>query len=327
MVVVTGAVIVATTGMNGVAAAATEVGEIPTTIPGSICLDDAAFVQAGIAGPPSYTVPAGGGILTSWKHRASPNAATLQLKVFRLVSGQTYKVVAASPIEALDPGQPKSFALNPGLKVAGGDLIGLYIPPGSVIACDFFDANAANSILYGSGNTPTNSDQSFTGPVINYRMNVSALLEPDADGDGAGDETQDKCPTDATTTGACPAGPAVDKSAPVGLASFKASYKLRTALKKGITGEVSSNEAGKITGSGETKLRKRKRASAAKATVVASGSSTLSSAGKVKMTLVFTKSARRKLKKLKRVKLTLRFSVADASGNKSSLVGRATLER
>ena len=36
------------------------------------------------------------------------------------------------------------------------------------------------------------------------QLNVSAILEPDADGDGFGDETQDQCPTDASTQGPCP---------------------------------------------------------------------------------------------------------------------------
>jgi hypothetical protein len=39
---------------------------------------------------------------------------------------------------------------------------------------------------------------------------VQAVMEPDADGDGFGDETQDGCPTQATTQGACDtAGPGV----------------------------------------------------------------------------------------------------------------------
>jgi hypothetical protein len=36
---------------------------------------------------------------------------------------------------------------------------------------------------------------------------VAATIEPDADGDGFGDETQDKCPTQATTQGACDVTP------------------------------------------------------------------------------------------------------------------------
>jgi hypothetical protein len=33
---------------------------------------------------------------------------------------------------------------------------------------------------------------------------INATIEPDADGDGFGDETQDQCPADSTTQGACP---------------------------------------------------------------------------------------------------------------------------
>jgi hypothetical protein len=36
------------------------------------------------------------------------------------------------------------------------------------------------------------------------RINIAAAVEPDADADGYGDETQDACPTDASTHEACP---------------------------------------------------------------------------------------------------------------------------
>src|SRR5262249_49078219 len=69
---------------------------------------------------------------------------------------------------------------------------------------------------------------------------VSAVIEPDADHDGFGDETQDQCPTQATTQGPC------DTAAPA-LSSFKvsngkASYSLSEAgtvkltLSKATTG-------------------------------------------------------------------------------------------
>jgi ribosomal protein S8E len=38
-------------------------------------------------------------------------------------------------------------------------------------------------------------------------VNLSAVLEPDADGDGYGDVTQDLCPTNAATHDACPTQP------------------------------------------------------------------------------------------------------------------------
>jgi hypothetical protein len=37
---------------------------------------------------------------------------------------------------------------------------------------------------------------------------VNADVEPDADRDGFGDETQDQCPTNASTQGSCPPAPA-----------------------------------------------------------------------------------------------------------------------
>jgi hypothetical protein len=38
------------------------------------------------------------------------------------------------------------------------------------------------------------------------RLNVAAVLEADADGDGYGDETQDRCPSDRSTQGPCRGG-------------------------------------------------------------------------------------------------------------------------
>jgi hypothetical protein len=40
-----------------------------------------------------------------------------------------------------------------------------------------------------------------------YELLINADIEPDEDGDGFGDETQDQCPTDASTQGQCPPPP------------------------------------------------------------------------------------------------------------------------
>ena len=42
------------------------------------------------------------------------------------------------------------------------------------------------------------------GQFLSQRVPVEATLEVDADHDGFGDETQDRCPTDASTQGPCP---------------------------------------------------------------------------------------------------------------------------
>ena len=49
-----------------------------------------------------------------------------------------------------------------------------------------------------------------------YRLNVTASIEPDADGDGYGDETQDGCTTNSSAQGQCPTPAPPDKRAPGG---------------------------------------------------------------------------------------------------------------
>jgi hypothetical protein len=65
------------------------------------------------------------------------------------------------------------------------------------------------------------------------QMDIAAILEPDADGDGFGDETQDQCPTDASIQGPCPPSPpdtdppesTITKGAPNKLDKSKVKFK------------------------------------------------------------------------------------------------------
>lgn len=59
---------------------------------------------------------------------------------------------------------------------------------------------------------------------------LQAVIEPDSDKDGAGDETQDKCPTNASTAGTCPT-PDVGKPSLTGLALAPGNF--RAALSGG----------------------------------------------------------------------------------------------
>jgi hypothetical protein len=80
---------------------------------------------------------------------------------------------------------------------------------------------------------------------VTEELLVAATMEPDADGDGFGDETQDSCPTQAATQGQCvvvtPPPPALALSA-LKVAAGKVSYTLSTsatvtlALAKGAGG-------------------------------------------------------------------------------------------
>jgi hypothetical protein len=94
---------------------------------------------------------------------------------------------------------------------------------------------------------------------------ISATVEPDADHDGFGDETQDKCPTDPSTQGTCPP-PSPDKTAPVLSSSSKSaklsrkgaiSFTLTTGENAtgSATGTISLPKAGKVVRFKTTKLQ------------------------------------------------------------------------
>lgn len=76
--------------------------------------------------------------------------------------------------------------------------------------CKSFPSSSANAADPADGSTQTFDPVPGSGG----RVNVSAIVEPDADADGFGDETQDLCPTDASTAGTCPPPPAPKSEAP-----------------------------------------------------------------------------------------------------------------
>jgi uncharacterized repeat protein (TIGR01451 family) len=58
------------------------------------------------------------------------------------------------------------------------------------------------------------NNSGFLGELPQLKIGVSAVVEPDADGDSFGDESQDSCPTDpAVHTGGCPADVSIVKLA------------------------------------------------------------------------------------------------------------------
>lgn len=131
-------------------------------------------------------------MITSWSHLAGANPPILKLKVGRPLGGDSFRIVGDSPFKTPVPGQLSTYT-DVRIPVAAGDVIGAYYDTDglcglSVAGYGFHraagDPPAGNTVTLGS----------FTG----LQLDISATLEPDADGDGFGDETQDGCPTDAT---------------------------------------------------------------------------------------------------------------------------------
>lgn len=99
----------------------------------------------------------------------------------------------------------------------------------------------APTLVDGQGPRPSND--------VTAELLVAAVVEPDSDGDGYGDETQDSCPTDAgTQQGACPKPDVTDPKL-TGLSllpkAFKSSSKLLYRLSETATVTVRVEKAKK----------------------------------------------------------------------------------
>ena len=176
------------------AQAATTIGQ---TAPPDGCSDGAAQVQPFVGAPPSWVIPSDG-VITSFSAASDTAGLQTKLLILRLVSGNTYNVVAKSDAGTFTAVGVQTFPTR--LSVQSGQLIGNY---GRV--CSIFTLALPDTLGLEAGPEPaTGADLTFLLFLPAQRTDLSATLEPDADRDGFGDETQDQCPTNAATQGPCP---------------------------------------------------------------------------------------------------------------------------
>jgi hypothetical protein len=165
------------------------------------------------------------GVITSWSMEAAASGEpTVTFKAARPIDSDTFLTVGVGEPEEVQSGGLNTFPTR--LPVQAGDVIGFY-------SGQTQDCYRTGPLGYTIVETPgdlgvgVEADYTFHGKT---ELDVSAQLELDADGDGFGDETQDACPTAASTQGPCPVGPVVtpaDRTAP--------QTTIRRAPKKRIT--------------------------------------------------------------------------------------------
>jgi hypothetical protein len=201
---------------SGSAGAAVTVGNgcVANTLTGT-------FTMVSLADDPSdafqYPVP-GNGVITGWSVRnvVTEFTPTQQLKVFRRAgTAKELTVVGESGFEEIGLG-PNSFPTR--IAVGPGDLLGLagvFIGAGQSFSGSLLCRETKiGDVLDGvEGNPPVGATVPVTYEETEFASPVTVTVEPDADGDGFGDETQDACPTDASTQGLCPTAPAPNASA------------------------------------------------------------------------------------------------------------------
>lgn len=153
-----------------------------------------------------YAVPAAG-VVTSWSHVGGLTPQRLKLKVARFAGPEPnrFRILGESGFQAPVPGQLNTYT-DVRVAVEAGDVIGITATGGSGLCARDGPAAVGYQAHYAAGSDPApGSAVLYTPTASNVQFDVSAVVEPDADGDGFGDESQDQCPSDASKQGDCAA--------------------------------------------------------------------------------------------------------------------------
>ena len=169
-------------------ASAITLGAVSSTDPGACQTgpNTAFFVQSTTAQTsPSYVVPAGGGLITSWSTSYGPPGAPVELLVTEPANGNTYQVVASDQENIPSPAPDSNvstFQLAHPILVSAGDLLGLVYTGGSNSRCFFGSPSSGDTMAVGLGGStgpgdPLISQTTFSSALVN----VSASLIQSSD--------------------------------------------------------------------------------------------------------------------------------------------------
>jgi hypothetical protein len=176
-------------------------GQVAATSPANCTPGPVTVAQYLEGGAPSYVAPSAG-VITSYSVRASATPGLVRLVVLgpsataghrTVVALSAQNPVVVNTVNTFTTRVPVTAGLSIGLNNSASNMLcwgGGVV--GDQVASAIFDPAA--SADYPGGN-----------PQTGKRANISAVLEPDADGDQYGDLTQDLCPQSNLTQAACPA--------------------------------------------------------------------------------------------------------------------------
>ncbi len=237
------------------------------------------FVQLKkVSGSPPIAAPSGG-VVTKWKVNSGfPTPVGQKLQILRATGGANqFQVVAESTPGTVSQGL-NSFDTR--LPIQAGDRPAVAGATGGAGPAPLYCATGNPEDEMGAL-TPVatlGSTNTFP-PAPGLVAAISAVVEPDADGDGFGDETQDQCPQSASLQTPCPV----------------AALSVSSVVRKGFVRVlVTSNTQASVRVAGTVKLGKGKKAKL-------SGSTQVVVPGTIaKFTLIFPAGLKSKLKELSR---------------------------
>jgi len=248
--------------------AATQIGMVATSDADN-CTPNTEFMQntigSAVGFTPSYDVPAPGGVIVSWSTKPGPGSGTgARLKVYRPTSDpQIWNVVGESTAKILAPDTIDTALTR--IPVQAGDRIAIRTASSSGGPCDFpygTDLGAGYSMFsfqahVPSFDPPAGSQVTFGDENLDELVNIAAVVEPDGDADGFGDETQDHCPGVAGPADGCPSPvvvpPPAEPQVPL-LPRYTARHTQRVLKQHGIVLGVRPNVASTVTGTATVSL-------------------------------------------------------------------------
>ena len=175
-----------------------------TGVPSSGCFG-ATYRQADLSSGPAYSTPTRG-VITSWStYGGTAPIQTLQLATLHAdpATPGSFIYDGADVVRDIAPSTLNTFSSGVRVPIPAGGEIGIYIPLNSQASC-VFPSVAGNNYALGGSDPVVGKSQNFVTAINSMaRVDASAKVEPDVDGDGFGDETQDLCPTNPASQSAC----------------------------------------------------------------------------------------------------------------------------
>jgi hypothetical protein len=260
------------------------------------------------------------GVVVRW--RVKDASGPMALRVAQPFGAGYLFVSSSAPEIPADTGLDTFVTRQP---IKAGDFVGLELKsatatfgldPTPMAPSGTSTAIFAGPIVDGTAATPAGP------PVDQARVYVNADVEPDADHDGFGDETQDQCPSDASTAGACPP-PTKDTTPPVVSASI--AKTLRLSKRGAISFLMTTKEDASGNATGTISVPKASKVVRFKATKLK-----LTVGKLTRVTLKLSKGglkAVRKALKHHQLKAKLRVTVKDAAANPTVIKRTIKLKR
>ena len=268
-----GCVTLAVLMFSGSASAATQIG--------SACVGTRAETKIvtlvpliNVSTPGGLSIPSAG-VITSWSVSVIPYPGGIseKAKVFRPTGiPNTFTAVGESTMQPIVGGL-NTFATR--IPVQAGDRLGVTSNFEAIWCGEGEEGGEESPNVFGAypSDVPIGGNATFEEWPYG-QVAVAGTLEADADGDGFGDETQDKCPTDASTQGDCPAPPPVNTPTTTQSKPPAITLSASAAAKKGlVTVALTSSAQATVTVGGTVTLAKGKMAKLSGSTqIVAPGS-------------------------------------------------------